>query len=185
MRTIVRFTAVVVLLVVLLVPLMGYADDGPCPDDPVATENCATEAPPYFVVVNRSVEHLWPERPGTGCQPIILNHPECTDCSTAECDAIDIQAEVCVDLPAAAGDTLYVMCCNCPSTDPEGAWKYRTYELDGAGACQMVEDWTDGLPPGTGIDLPAPVIVAGLAALGTGLLAAGMVLRRRTVRMAR
>jgi hypothetical protein len=49
----------------------------------------------------------------------------------------------------------------------------------------MVEDWTDGLPPGTGIDLPAPVIVAGLAALGAGLLAAGLVLRRRTVRMAR
>lgn len=183
MRTIVRSAAIVVLLVALLVPLVSYAGKGPCPDDPVASKNCATEAPPYYVVINRSAEHLYPERPGTGCQPIVLKHPECTDCTTPECDAIDIQAEVCKDLPAAAGDTLYVMCCNCPSADPEGAWKYRTYELDGAGACKMVEDWTDGLPPRTGIDLPAPVIVGGLAALGAGLLAAGMVLRRRTVKV--
>jgi hypothetical protein len=44
--------------------------------------------------------------------------------------------------------------------------------------------WQDGLPPGTGIDLPAPVIVGGLAVIGAGLLAAGILVRRRTLHTA-
>jgi hypothetical protein len=71
------------------------------------------------------------------------------------------------------------MCCNCPAADPDGVWLYREYELDGLGGCKMVEDWSEGLPPGTGIDLPAPLIVGGLAALGAICLGAGLVIRRR------
>jgi hypothetical protein len=40
------------------------------------------------------------------------------------------------------------------------------------------------LPPGTGIDLPAPVILGGLVAIGAVLLAAGLLVRRRTLRVA-
>jgi hypothetical protein len=46
---------------------------------------------------------------------------------------------------------------------------------------QPEEGWYDGLPPGTGIDLPAPVIIGGLALMGGGLLAAGVLVRRRTL----
>jgi hypothetical protein len=179
-----KIAALILVLAALLVPLATYAADGPCPDDPVASENCNPDAPPYYVVLNRSVEHLYPERSGTGCQPIILAHPECTECDQAECDAIDIQAEVCADLPAQAGDILFDMCCNCPATDPEGAWMNKEYELDGAGGCKMVEGWSPGLPPGTGIDLPAPLIVGGLAVLGAALLAGGLLIRRRTPSLA-
>ena len=177
MRPILRAMALILVLLALVSPLMTYAAE-PCPDDPVGSANCNSEAPPWYVVINRSEEAL--DRPGTGCQPIILNHPECTTCTGADCD-IDIQTEVCQYLPAAAGDILYVLCCNCAS-DPAGSWMFRTYELDGAGGCTVADEgWNAGLPPGTGIDLPAPVIIGGLAVLGLGLLAVGMVMRRRTV----
>jgi hypothetical protein len=42
----------------------------------------------------------------------------------------------------------------------------------------------DGLPPGTGIDLPAPVIIAGLALIGAALLAGGAWMRRRSLHAA-
>jgi hypothetical protein len=44
--------------------------------------------------------------------------------------------------------------------------------------------WEEGLPPDTGIDLPAPIIVGGLALLGAALLAVGTVMRRRAPRLA-
>jgi hypothetical protein len=75
------------------------------------------------------------------------------------------------------------MCCDC-ATDPNGQWTYVEWELDGLGGCEVVGELTEGLPPGTGIDLPAPVIIGGLAALGAVLLAAGMLLRRRTLTVA-
>jgi hypothetical protein len=76
------------------------------------------------------------------------------------------------------------MCCAC-EVDPEGEWLFRIRLLDDAGDCPIDPDnpdWIEGLPPGTGIDLPAPLIVGGLAVLGAGLLAAGVVVRRRTVK---
>ena len=184
MRSILKVAVLLLALLALLIPLVAYAG-GPCPDDPELSKECSSEAPPYFVVINRSAEYLYPDRPGTGCQPIILEHPDCKDCTQPECDApdVDIEAEVCKDLPATAGDTLFVMCCAC-ATDPGGEWMYRTYELDGVGGCTMVDDWADGLPPGTGIDLPAPVIAGGLALLGAALLAAGLFVRRRSLSIA-
>ncbi len=175
-----RFTlrmATLVLVLLMALPLAAQADGGPCPDDPVGAANCADQTPPYYVVVNRSVEHF--DRPATGCQPLILKHPECTDCPTCN---IDIQQEVCRYLPAAPGDTLYAMCCNC-ATNPNGDWMYRVYQLDGAGGCTMTQDWTPGLPPNTGVNLPVPFIAGGLAVLGVGLLAAGVVVKRRYRRL--
>jgi hypothetical protein len=179
MRPTLRIAALIFVLLALLVPLLTYAQV-PCPDDPVGSANCNNVAPPWYVVINREVAQL--DRPGTGCQPIILSHPECTTCTGADCN-IDIQTEVCQNLPAANGDILYALCCNCAS-DPNGTWMFRIYTLDGAGGCTMTQDWTEGLPPGTGIDLPAPVIIGGLAVLGLALVGVGMVVRRRTLRTA-
>ncbi len=175
MRSALKSTALILVLLALLVPFVGYAQ-APCPDDPAAFADCDPEPPPYYVVINRSVEYF--DRPASGCQPIILNHPECEDCTAPECD-IDIETEVCQYLPAAAGDTLYAMCCNC-ALDPEGEWLYQIYTLDGLGGCTLAsEGWIEGLPPNTGIDLPAPVIVGGLAVLGLGLVVLAIGLRKR------
>jgi hypothetical protein len=141
------------------------------------------------VVVNRSVEYLPWDRPGTGCQPFILANPNCKDCATpdASCAAIDVEAKLCQPyLRAATGttETVYEMCCNC-ATNPAGDWVYRIRTLDDQGNCPITsEGWQRGLPPNTGIDLPVPVIVGGLALIGAGLLAAGMLVRRRTLRTA-
>jgi hypothetical protein len=172
----------------LVIPLATYASNGPCPDDPVASQNCYQTAPPYFVVTNRAEEHI-SDRPGTGCQPFILNHPDCKDCADgdAACTAIDVDVELCQAYMAPqglpAGDVIE-MCCDC-ATDPGGYWVYRVREFDGS-TCPLPAGWawTEGLPPGTGIDLPAPVIVGGLAILGAGLLAVGILMRRRTLRTA-
>jgi len=187
MRFTLRITALILVLSALLVPLAAYASDGPCPDDPVLSQDCNQEAPPYYVVINRSVEHLYPERPGTGCQPIILKHPDCQDCTSPECGAVDVETEVCQYLPPApAGQTqvVYEMCCAC-AADPDGVWLFRLRLLDENGNCPLDPDnaeWVEGLPPGTGINLPAPVIVGGLAVIGAGLLAAGILVRRRALR---
>jgi len=62
---------------------------------------------------------------------------------------------------------------------------YRIWTLDGTGGCTVsTEGWITGLPPGTGIDLPAPVIIGGLVVLGLALISVGMVMRRRRVRLA-
>lgn len=189
MRSMLRITALILVLIALTVPLVANASNpGPCPDDPQKSLTCASEAPPYYVVVNRSVEYLPWDRPGTGCQPFILKNPDCKDCTTpdADCAAIDVEAELCQPyLRAAAGttETVYEMCCNCAS-NPAGDWVYRTRDLDEDGNCPVSSDWETGLPPDTGIDLPVPVIVAGLALIGAGLLAAGMLVRRRTLRTA-
>jgi len=216
MRPTVRTIALILALAVLVVPLTAYAavlspdeavlskaeassdtfqspvpPDGACPDDPVASQNCDPTAPPFYVVINRSVEIL-DERPGTGCQPWILNHPEITDCM-AEADTIDIEAEVCTPMlykritnEDGSDPILYEMCCDCATT-AEGTWMFRVRNWAADGTCPLDPDnaqWIEGLPPGTGIDLPAPVIVGGLALLGAALLGTGMVLRRRTLRPA-
>ncbi len=188
MRSTLRITALILVLLVLLVPVAGYASGGPCPDDPELSKTCVKEAPPYYVVINRAEEHLYPERPGSGCQPIILKHPDCKDCVSTECDDIDVEAEVCKLLPPPpAGETyvVYEMCCAC-AIDPAGEWLVRTRDLQPDGTCPIRApgDWVEGLPPGTGIDLPAPFIVGGLAVIGVALLAAGVVVRRRIVRAA-
>jgi hypothetical protein len=186
-----RLTALILLLVVLVVPLTAYASDGKCPDDPELSKDCDPEAPPYYVVINRSVE-LLDERPGTGCQPWILNHPEITDCMTGA-PTIDIESEVCTPMLSerVAVDgfdpILYEMCCDCATA--EGTWMFRVREWRDDGTCPLTEPfedegWVEGLPPGTGIDLPAPVIVGGLALLGAALVATGLVVRRRSLKVA-
>jgi hypothetical protein len=195
MRSTIRVLALILVLLALLVPLATYASGGPCPDDPELSKDCDQEAPPFYVVINRSFEDL--TRPGTGCQPIILNNPDCTDCCGEDeaCAAASdqVEEEVCPLLAEkvewvseAQTEIVYEMCCNC-ATDPDGTWKYRVRLLTEDGRCPIDEQnpgCYDGLPPGTGVDLPAPVIVGGLAVIGAGLLGVGLVLRRRSVRIA-
>jgi hypothetical protein len=103
----------------------------------------------------------------------------------------DIEAEVCGPMLAERktdngnDPILYELCCDC--TTAAGSWKYRIREWRADGTCPVVdpgEGWYEGLPPGTGIDLPVPVIVGGLALIGAGLLAAGLFVRRRTLQTA-
>lgn len=196
MRSIPKIFALVLVLLVLLVPLVAQAKSGPCPDDPVASKTCAKTAPPYYVVSNRTFERLGPAY-GTGCQPWILQNPNCKDCAGggAECHAaeIDVEQIICgFEMPQAgaqAGDVLYEMCCNCPSNDPAGTWMYRERTLQqnpttGAWECPNPGPWQPGLPPDTGIDLPAPVIIGGMGLIGIALLATGMLARRRLLRIA-
>ena len=181
MRSILRISALILVLLALVMPLAAYAQV-PCPDDP--TVECYPTAPPYFVVTNRAEAELT-DRPGTGCQPFILAHPDCQDCVTpdADCAVIDIDAEVCqtVLVPQAmpAGE-LYEMCCNC-AVNPAGDWVYRVWDYDGTGCILMSDVWEEGLPLGTGIDLPVPLIIGGAVVLGGGLLAAGLLVRRRSL----
>jgi hypothetical protein len=187
-----RITALILLVVVLVVPLAAYASsDGKCPDDPELSEDCDAQAPPFYVVINRSVE-LLDERPGTGCQPWILNHPEIEDCMSGA-PTIDIEAEVCTPMLSERvtsdgfDPVLYEMCCDCGTA--EGTWMFRVREWHADGTCPLTapldnEGWVDGLPPGTGIELPAPVIVGGLAVLGIALVATGVVVRRRSLKTA-
>lgn len=191
MRSVLRGTALVLVLLILLVPLAAYASDGgPCPDDPELSKTCNQTAPPYYVVINRSVEYL--DRPGTGCQPIILKHPDCEDCQTGACTSIDVEAEVCQtvlkgEVPATDPPAiLYEMCCAC-ATDPDGEWMFRVRLLNHDGDCPIDPDnpdWITDLPVGTGIDLPAPLIIGGLAVMGLALLAVGVGLRRRALKAA-
>jgi hypothetical protein len=84
---------------------------------------------------------------------------------------------------AQEGDTLIEMCCNCEgNTDGTWMWRERTLQLRDTDVweCPDPGEWQEGLPPGTGIDLPAPVVVGGLAIFGAVLLGAGTFLRRRT-----
>jgi hypothetical protein len=195
MRSTFRIAALMLVSLMLLLPLATYASSGPCPDDPVLSKDCLAETPPFYVVVNRTFEDL--TRPGSGCQPIILNHPECKACCTdpGQCtDAtMDLERRVCPLLAervdwAAQGQNevvVYEMCCNC-ATDPAGDWVFTVRRLLQDGTCAPDPDNTciAGLPPRTGIDLPVPVIVGGLVVLGAGLLAAGVLVRRRTMRTA-
>jgi hypothetical protein len=182
MRSILRVSALILVLLALMMPLVAYAQV-PCPDDP--TVDCYPEAPPYFVVTNREEVHL-ADRPGTGCQPFILDHSDCVDCTNGSdpaCSAIDINAEVCEAVMAPRGleaGEVYEMCCNCVS-DPTGDWVYRVWDFDGSTCTLASEGWQRGLPLGTGIDLPAPLIIGGAVVLGAGLLAAGLLVRRRSM----
>ena len=195
MRTRFGIVALALVLLVLLVPMAAYANGGPCPDDPVASKNCAQKAPPYYVVINRSFERLGPEN-GTGCTPWILENPDCTDCDTDDQGAcfnaaVEVEQTICgVEMPQAGaqdGDILIEMCCNCAG-DPDGEWQWRERTLQlrdtDVWECPDPGPWQEGLPPGTGIDLPAPIIVGGLAIIGAALLGAGVLLRRRNASVA-
>jgi hypothetical protein len=162
-----------------------------CPDDPELSKNCTSTAPPFYVVVNRSFEDL--SRPGTGCQPIILKQPECKDCCNPEdpaCNAAntDMETRVCpllakrVDWSKSSGtETVYQMCCGETPECKGNMWSYRIRELRSDGTCPIQDETCYAcLPPGTGIDLPGPVIVGGLAIIGLGMLAVGVVIRTRT-----
>ncbi len=193
-----RIAALILLIVVLVVPLTAYAQGGKCPDDPVAAADCNPDTPPYYVVINRDFEAVV-NREGSGCQPFILNNPGCEECCTEEGWTEDCTDAVEVDMASTVipeivdrtdwtawpdGVVLYVMCCDC--TTPEGDWVFSiytvyedgTYEADPDNQCIL------GLPPRTGIDLPAPLIVGGLAVLGAALVATGMVVRRRSLKPA-
>jgi hypothetical protein len=165
-----------------------------CPDDPELSKDCYPTAPPFYVVMNRQFEDL--TRAGTGCQPIILNHPDCEDCCNLQdpaCQAAedDLQTRACpvlasrVDWSNSTGtEIVYQMCCG-SSAACEGKWFYRIRLLQEDGTCPIDPDNSgcyDCLPPGTGIDLPAPFIIGGLAAIGAALLAAGVVVRRRELK---
>lgn len=181
-----RLTALILLIALMVVPLTASASGGKCPDDPELSKDCDAKAPPYYVVINRSVQ-LLDERPGTGCQPWILDHPEITDCM-AQAGTIDIEAEVCMPMLSERvtingfDPILYEMCCDCGT--PEGVWLFQVREWRDDGTCPITQQWGPGLPPGTGIDLPAPVIIGGLAVLGVALVATGMVVRRRSPKLA-
>jgi hypothetical protein len=200
MRITLRIMSLTLVLLALLLPLTAYAScGGPCPDDPVLSQTCDPTKPDFYVVANRTFDRLDPQY-GTGCQPWILENPDCIGWAStnAECIAAraDVDDRICgptgvlqdpANRPASSSDTaiLYELYCD------DGNWIYYERALTascGAGSCY----WDcasptgplDYLPPGTGIDLPAPVIVGGLATIGVGLLAAGVLVRRRTLRMA-
>ena len=197
MRSSLRIAALILVILALLLPLATtYASGGPCPDDPELSKTCYQTAPPFYVVINRTFDAL--DRPGTGCQPIILKNPDCKDCCGADEScwqaSYRVETEVCPMLAARVDwmdaqqtETVYEMCCDCAYSS-QGDWVYRTRLLHSDGTCPIVDgeydDCLRGLPPGTDIDLPAPFIVGGLAVLGAGLLAAGLLVRRRTVRTA-
>jgi hypothetical protein len=199
MRSILRILALLLVLLLLLLPLAAQAE-GPCPDDPELSKDCDPDTPPFYVVINRSFEDL--DRVGSGCQPIILDFPDCIDCCDEDEDCADardyLEEEVCPMLADERVDwdeedepvVLYEMCCDC-ATDPDGEWRYTERELYEDGTCPIALDENEeplecieGLPPGTGIDLPAPVIIGGLAIIGAVMLGAGLLVRRRTLRVA-
>jgi hypothetical protein len=190
MRSKLRIFALIMVLAMLLVPLTTYASghghSGPCPDDPYLSKKCDKPAPPFYVVINRST-NLLHKRPGTGCQPFILKHPEIRNC-ILDGDNIDLEAEVCKPMSYkwvanadGSNPFLYEMCCDCATKD--GYWLFRLREWKQNGECPVIQDWTRGLPPGTGIDLPAPVVVGGLAFMGVSLVSVGLVVRRRSMRL--
>jgi hypothetical protein len=194
MRSTLRIAALILVALVLLLPLATYASNGPCPDDPVLSKDCLAETPPFYVVINRTFEDL--TRPGSGCQPIILQHPDCKDCcgENRECAAArnDLQNTVCPLLAQRVTwtqqdqtEVVYEMCCNCVA-NPAGDWVFTIHRLHQDGTCPVDPEnvCIPGLPPRTGIDLPAPVIIGGLVVLGAGLLAAAVLVRRRTMRTA-
>jgi hypothetical protein len=192
MRSTLRIAGLLLLLSALLLPMVGYAEDVPCPDDPDVP--CVSETPPFYVVINRDFEDL--TRTGSGCQPIILNHPDVEDCceeSDALAEAVDdLETNVCPLLADRVDwDTqeetviVYQMCCDCSGDTSE--WRYHVRLLEPDGTCDIDPQNSgcyEDLPPGTGIDLPAPLIIGGLAVMGAALLAVGMVVRRRSVRLA-
>ena len=162
-----------------------------CPDDPELSKTCFADTPPFYVVVKRTFEDLG--RQGSGCQPIILKHPDCTDCCNdqdPDCNdaALDLETRVCpllasrVDWSQSTGSELvYEMCCADDDNCEGDKWTYHQRLLYPDGTCPRdPPECFDCLPLGTGIDLPAPLVVGGLALAGLGLIAAGMVVRRRT-----
>jgi len=189
MRSTLRIAALFVVFLALIVPLASYASGGPCPDDPVLSQTCTPNTPPFYVVSNRTFERLGPQY-GTGCTPWILDNRNCTDCTAGGPDClaaeVEVQDIICkIEMPAAGavnGDILYEMCCDC-GLNPAGDWVHREWEFNGTD-CNPPGPWQKNLPPDTGIDLPAPFIIGGLALIGAGLLAAGVTVRRRTVKAA-
>lgn len=164
MRSFMKFLALPTAVLILLIPLASYANNGRCPLDPDV--DCAMEKPPYYVIVNRSVEYL-PEGAGAGCWPWALRHPEVTDC-VAQAGSIDFEAEVCLPMlhKRVAVDgidpIIYEMCCNCNTTG--GRWMYRIREWRADGTCPIIVGpdgaaWGLGLPPSTRGGGPPPPIL--------------------------
>jgi hypothetical protein len=60
------------------------------------------------------------------------------------------------------------------------SYRYHVVTWYSAADCRVTST-TDyaGYPPSTGVDLPTPMIVGGVAVLGAGLVAAGILLRRK------
>ena len=193
MRSAMRIS--VMTLGLLLMLILTVQASGPCPDDPEMFKDCDPDAPPFYVVMNRSFESL--DRAGTGCQPIILEHPECADCcgddEACTLAEADLEENVCPLLAskmdwADDGQTeiVYQMCCDCVEGQ-EGSWKYRVRLLYPDGSCPIDPDnpgCYQGTPPGTGIDQPAPIIIGSLSLIGMALLLAGLVVRRRSQQFA-
>jgi len=196
MRSTVRYAVLLAILLALLAPVavsadgscpgsdpcVGTSTTGPCPDDPEASAECDQATPPYYIVINRNITCA--NRTGTGCAPFILQHPECKDCRSPECANIDVEQEVCRtqlvgQVPRGQTEVVYEMCC---AGEAGNSWLFRLRLLDSEGNCPVDpqnEGWLEGLPPGTGVKLPAPAIVGGLSILGAGFLATGLVVRRR------
>jgi hypothetical protein len=191
MRSTLRIAALIFVLLTMLLPLAAYAScGGPCPDDPVLSQTCDSTTPDFYVVANRTFDRLGPQY-GTGCQPWILENPDCigwtvtpTECADA---AKDVETRICGgELPSSANpatDKLYEMYCD------DGHWVYRERPftaIPGGFECDPAQagPWMDYLPPHTGIDLPAPLIVGGLAIAGVALVGTGFAVRRRTAKLA-
>ena len=155
---------------------IGAAED-PCSQGPAPAKDCDPEPPPYYVVVNS--QQTCTNRNGSGCSPLVLGHPECTDCATCN---VDVQSDVCE--PYLTGvvsegrtEVVYEMC------QTGAGWRCRIRNFYSVGNCPIDDanpNWGTCKPEATGINLPAPVIVGGLSILGALFLAAGLVIRRRT-----
>lgn len=61
-----------------------------------------------------------------------------------------------------------------------GSYRYRVITWYSAADCRVTytADYT-GYPPYTGVEVPVPIIIGVVALVGTGMLVAGVVLRRK------
>lgn len=117
---------------------------------PKSSGACDPDTPPFYVVINGSWEDL--TRTGSGCEPIVLKHPECTDCASC---AIDLEAEVCKPTLAGkvlTGQPVYEMCRSVIS-DPKRrvVWNYRIRVVFPDGTCPVDPNAIDFVGPHPGI----------------------------------
>ena len=61
-----------------------------------------------------------------------------------------------------------------------GSYRYHVVTWYGIGDCRVTATYDyAGYPPSTGVDLATPYVVGAVALVGAGLVAAGIVIRRR------